>query len=137
MTTNRHERRANPDQWWKLVAYFDGSTKTVHGLDEKFSQYVKGTIDDIVVIEVPTNLPPQERLAIMQGFREMAAGMGEEHRFMIVPDNIRFLRVVPVDRDTTRQLEHRLKVRRVEASVRTAKADVADQNPGSGEEPTS
>ncbi len=129
---SRHERRANPDQWWKLSGYFDGSTKSVHGIDEKYAQYVKGEVGDIIVVEVPTNMSTPERVALMQGFREMATAMGEEHRFMFIPDNIRFLNVTPVDRETARQLDQKFRVRKIEANVRTAKIDAA-QNPGSGE----
>lgn len=130
---SRQDRRANPDQWWKLSGYFDASTKKVHGLDEKYAQYVKGSIGDIVVIEIPANMPSQDRNALMSGFQEMAAGLGEQHRFMFVPDNIRFLKVSPVDRDTSRHLDRQAMNRRVDASVRAARAD---QNRGSGEEPS-
>lgn len=91
---NRKERRANPDQWWKLVAYSDG--KVGHELPEQFAQHVKGTIGDIIVVAVPSALPPAERVAWMQSIRESFAMAGLTQNVIVVPDSVKLCRFRPV-----------------------------------------
>lgn len=82
---NRKDRRADPPRWYKLDAYFDKRTEHVHGLDDKHAQYVLGRIDDIVIVQVPDDMAPAQRIAFMQGFREVAALASQEMKYILVP----------------------------------------------------
>lgn len=136
--SNRQERRANPDQWWKLVGYFDESTKAkVHGLKDEYAQYVKGSIDRVIVVALPSDIPISQRAALMEGMRQSARLAGNEHEYLVVPDSVKFLRVQPADRETARRLDVLYRNRRIDAQVSAAKAEAAEKarNPGS-EEPS-
>lgn len=121
---SRKDRRANPDQWWKLVGYFDKDTKTPHALGDQYAQYVKGSIDDILVIQLPDTLPAAERLAIMRGIQEVLSIAEKDQRVLIVTDSVKFVRVQPLDPATCKSLDKQMTVRRIEANVRAGKAEI-------------
>jgi hypothetical protein len=124
---NRKERRADPARWYRLDGYFDKRTDHVHGLDEKHAQYVLGRIDDIVIVQVPDEMPPAQRMAFMQGFREVAALASQEMKYILVPSSVKMLRLIPVDATTSKELDRQMRLRQVEANVRAEKATAADK----------
>jgi len=113
---NRRNRRANPSQWYKFDAYQlpDG----VHGLGEKYSQYVRGELGELVVVAIPSDLPPAERQAFMEGFRETIALVSDQLKFVMVPDTVQMLRLSPVSPEVAKDLNRQLRMRQVSARIR-------------------
>ena len=126
---NRKDRRADPPRWYKLDAYFDEKTKNEHGLGDEHAQYVLGRIDDVVIVKVPDGMPPASRTAFMQGFLEVAAMASDEMKYILVPESVKLLRLVPVGFERSKELDRSLRLRRIEAGVRAAKADTTKVNP--------
>jgi len=125
---NRKDRRADPPRWYKLDAYFDKRTEHVHGLDDKHAQYVLGRIDDIVIVQVPDDMAPAQRIAFMQGFREVAALASQEMKYILVPSSVKMLRLRPVDAAASKELDRQMRLRQVEANVRAEKASKPGDN---------
>ncbi|MCZ2109357.1 MAG: hypothetical protein LC118_07305 [Dehalococcoidia bacterium] len=125
---NRKDRRADPPRWYKLDAYFDKRTEHVHGLDDKHAQYVLGRIDDIVIVQVPDDMAPAQRIAFMQGFREVAALASQEMKYILVPSSVKMLRLRPVDPAASKELDRQMRLRQVEANVRAEKASKPGDN---------
>lgn len=118
---SRKDRRANPDQWWKLVGI---AGRMPEDLPEQFTQYAKGMIDDIVVIQIPEGLSHDETAALLRGIKETIALSGIEHQFMVIPPHVKMLRLRPVDHEIGKKLDRELSLRRLAQRP---------GNPGSGE----
>ena len=117
---NRHERRANPSRWYKFDAYSQpGGT---YELSEKYAQYVLGQIDELVVVKIPSDLPPAERQAFMEGFRETISLVSDNLKFVMVPDTVQLVRLSPVSQELSKDLSRKLRLRQASSRVRAAKS---------------
>jgi len=96
-------------QWYEVVSFFD--TKEERVLEHKgHKTYVRGAIGDVVVAQVSSKLGDgvAQRAALEMAKNAMSvAGI---QNGLIVPDNLQFMRLQPVDEETaTRLEEQRLK----------------------------
>jgi len=121
---NRKERRANPDQWWKLVAQ-SLDRIDLPELPDEYAQYVKGSIGDVLVVALP-NLPPSETVALVKGVRELCALM--DRQVVVVPDAVKFCRFRPVvNQEQIKKLDGRLRNSQLAARARAAIVDKGDE----------
>lgn len=125
---SRKERRADPARWYAFDAYFDSRHPTAIGLGQH-EQYVLGTIEDIVVVQMPEGLSDAERAGFLEGFRQVTALADHEFRYIVVPASVKLVRLRPVDPARAKDLDRQLRLRRVEAQVRAEKLAATEEKP--------
>lgn len=118
--TSRRQLRAGSDQWWKVVAHSDGDAATK--VDERHQAYVKGPINDIIVVSLPP-MPPDQYAKLAEDIRGALAAAGQHQHVVVVSDSIQFMRFRPVDQITARKLNRIVMHDHVRAGVHAKKLD--------------
>lgn len=107
----RRERRADPARWYKIEA---AEAKVVGELvNLPDGVCVHGNIDEIVVITFPHDLSPEEVMSLMKGARAVVQNAGLDKNIIMVPDNVGFLKLRPLSKDETADIEKRVQKKTV------------------------
>lgn len=115
---SRHDRRADPDQWYRIsAASLDPSDRPAEIPPDK-AAYFKGPIDKLLVFSIPTEIPTQQRIGLMQGIREFAEANGVEA--MVLDDTIKICALRKVDDHTAKLLERDRRLRATERAAAVA-----------------
>lgn len=122
---NRKDRRADPARWYAIDAYIDKGETSPVPLGQ-YEQHVHARIEDIVVVKMPAGLSPTEAGAFIQGFRETIAMAETTLDFVMVPASVEFFRIRPVEAAHAKELERRLRLKRIERQVQAEKAAAAE-----------
>lgn len=115
---SRHDRRADPDQWYRISAASLDPTDRPAEIPADKAAYFKGPIEKLLVFAIPAEIPMQQRINLMQGIREFAEANGVEA--MVLDDTIKICALRKVDEMTAKALERDRRLRATERSAALA-----------------
>lgn len=102
---SRAERRADPDQWWRVSG--QASEKHVMEIGGDHEVYLKGNVEGATVVQLSPALSRAMGPAVTEAIQESLKGAGIENA-IIVPAGVEFLRMEPVSAEEGKRLEHRM-----------------------------
>jgi hypothetical protein len=81
------------DQWYEITGFWDPDSEKVVDLGD-VRCIVKGSIDNVVVVQVPADLPPDNAHRLMRVTQETlkGGGKGADRPMVLMPDNIKLMR---------------------------------------------
>ena len=118
---NRKDRRANPDQWHRIVAYFDPAEERVVELaeDQKGAVCIRGSLDNVIVVQVP-DMTPNQQVEILKGVQAVMEGAGIEKPIVLIPDFVKLVKFRTLDAATSKKLDRHAKDKKFSAAVENA-----------------
>ena len=121
MTGNRKERRADPDRWHRIVAYFDPAKERVVELGEnqKGAVCIRGSLDNVIVVQVP-DMTPSQQVEILKGVQTVMEGAGIDKPIVLLPDFVKLVKFRTLDVATSKKLDRHAKDKRFSAAVEQA-----------------
>jgi hypothetical protein len=122
-TRTRKERRADPDRWYRICAYFDPEDGRVVNLesDSQGAVCIKGSIDNVIVIQVP-DLPPKKQVEVLRGVQATLEGGGVDKPVILLPNWVEFVKLRPLDTATCKKLDRHATMKSIEKEVADRKA---------------
>lgn len=87
--------------WFEVVAIHRKEEKEVRDI-EGSHVYIRGHIDDMLVIQVPKGVDPQ---VILQGIQRMLQAEGIDKGVFVIDQEIEMMKLQPVARDKARVME--------------------------------
>lgn len=115
---NRKDRRADPDRWHRVIAYFDPEEASVVQLSEgaEGSVCIRGSIDDVIVIQVP-DLPPHKQVELLKGVQTTLEGVGIDKPLILLPAWVKLVKFTTLDAATSKKLDRHAKDKRFAEAV--------------------
>lgn len=104
---NRSERRKNPDQWWRVVA-FAREDKEVQ-VQGGSPVYVRGNVEDVTVVQLPEDaarMQGSDLYNYMRGVEAALMASGIENA-LIVPRGVEFVGLRPLSHEESLTLSIR------------------------------
>lgn len=108
--------------WFEVTQYADTLGEKVFTLPSGQRYQVRGPVEDVMIVVIPHNDMHQMSMdgslnTMLDAVQMTIRGGGFEGGVLIVPDSIRFMKLNPVDRITSKMLEQRDARQRVALSA--------------------
>lgn len=110
MKRTRAERRADPDQWWRISGM--GNESQVLPIGGGNEVYLKGDVQGATVVQISAELSQSMGPAVMEAVQESLKGAGIE-RAVILPAGVEFVRMEPVGPAKAKDLDRKMRVKEV------------------------
>lgn len=131
---SRKERRADPDRWFEIVSYFQEGEEGRY-LDVEGQQlFVRGNIDDVIVVQVPAHYGSQQAHQIMGAVQRTMQGAGVDRPLVLMPDDVKLMKVRPVSKKRSMELSRQQKMNEARARARAQAEAEKNENSDDGNE---
>lgn len=100
---------ANEGRWYAIEAYFDPESEKVVDMSNT-PIVVQGSIDRLLVVQVPSNLSPKQAHRLMQQTQEtlLAGGHGTDRQMVLVPDIVKLAKLRKLSKAEMAQIQAKL-----------------------------
>ncbi len=95
------DEKTEEGQWHELTDYFDA--EQIKKIPIPGRVFLMGQVDDAIVVEVPASTSQQEIAA----FQKYLVDNGMTSVCLVVPNTVRFLKMIPCDEETAEMLDKR------------------------------
>lgn len=92
------------ERWYEIVGYFDPDKEEVVE-QAGHRTVVRGSIDDVIIVQVPAHLHPQDAHRLMAQVQETMSKGGINRPLILMPDNVRLMKVKRLSAKETREIK--------------------------------
>lgn len=125
--SNKSKKKAKSmGTWFEVVAHSDALAKNVIEIPSGQRFTVRGPVHEVMVVSIPNEdmklmVDTGTFEATMDALGTMVRGGGFDGGLLVVPEGLGFMKLQPVDRVTSKLLEHRDQRQRAEHDAQVAK----------------
>lgn len=118
MARSRKDRRADPDKWYRVCAYFDPEKERVVDLEpnSEGAVCIRGSVENVIVVQVP-DMPPHKQVEMLRGVQATLEGAGIDKPVVLLPSWVKLVKFRPLDAATGKKLDRHARSKSIEAAV--------------------
>lgn len=119
---NRKDRRANPDEWHRIVSYFDPEEDRVVELgDGAASIHIRGRLDNVIVVQIP-DMTPEKQVKMLKGVQAAMEGAGIDKPIVLLPHFVKLVKFRTLSAAEGKKVDDHAKKKKMAEAIENAHA---------------